>query len=91
MKVLPVAVNRYDGLSKINRDSIKHYNSDPSKPECVSFKGGGKSILGGFIAGVVGTVALSAVAPLAILGAGVAGIGGALLGNAIGGSSKKKS
>lgn len=90
MRVLPVAVNRCSGVSKFNMNSTrKHERVDQPASESVSFKGG-RSILGGFVVGVVGTVVLSAAAPLAILGAGVAGIGGALLGDAIGGSSSKK-
>ncbi len=82
MRVLPVAVTAYGGSSKLNSNTYKHQSTNVSFQSQPAFKGG-KSILGGFLAGVVATVAVSTVFPMAILGAGVVGIGGALLGDSV--------
>lgn len=91
MRVLPVTMTTYGGNTRtLNSRKMNDNTTSTIESANPSFKGG-KSIMGGFIAGVVGTVAISTLAPFAILGAGAIAIGGALAGDAVSKAKAKNS
>lgn len=88
MRVMPVTMTACSSkLKTSNNQKISRTVTNPVVDSQPTFKGG-KAIVGGYVLGVLGTLALSTVAPVAILGAGVVAIGGAVAGDAIGNSSK---
>lgn len=84
MKIMPIIANPgYSALCINNKRKFDRYAGSPLRSnDQISFKSG-TTIVGGFLTGVAATIAISTVAPLAILGAGAVAIGGAVIGSKI--------